>query len=158
MNERKQLWVILESVAICVLFASLWAMGGSKYFWGGQKWLRRFLAPSIFCLWAFLRSGFDWRYFLQMPLMMGAATLPYGADSLGVKWLLRILFGVGNGVASSVVNGWWKRWLLVGFSISLVITTSVVLGVYNPLSAMWEQFGIGFLIVFIPAMSVLRKV
>lgn len=157
MNERKQLWMILEAVGICVIFASLYAIGGSGDFFGGQKWIRRFLAPGIFCIWAFIRSGLDWRYLLQIGPMMGALCLPYGSDTLFGKTVLRGLFGLANGTASSIANGLHKRWLLSGFQVVLVTSVSIVFGVWNPLFAMPEQFVIGFIIVFIPAMSVRRS-
>ena len=94
-----------------------------------------------------------------LPLTrLGASTLPYGASDLGTKWLLRGLFGIANGAASSMANLLNKRFLLSGFSFVLVIATSIVFGVYNPLQSMPEQFVIGFLIAFIPAMSVRIKV
>lgn len=157
MNERSQLWLIVEAAIVCVIFGALWAIGGSGDFWGGQKWIRRFLAPAILTGWAFLRSGLDWRYLVQMPLMMGASTLPYGADDTVTKWILRGLFGVANGTAANIANLLNKRWLISGFSFVLIIAISIVFGVYNPFEAMWEQFVIGFMIAFFVALSVRRK-
>lgn len=146
---------LLETFALCLVFASLWAVGGSEDFFGGQKWIRRFLAPAVFSLWAFLRSGFNWHYLIQMPFMMGASTLPYGADSLTMKWFLRGLFGIVNGSAASVVNIWRKRLDLSIFSIILSITCNIYFGVYNPFSnAMTEQFLIGLIIILIPAFTI----
>lgn len=156
-GERKQLWIVLEAISVCALFGALWAIGGSDDFWGGQKWIRRFLGPFIFALWAFIRSGFDWRYFVQMPFLMGASTLPYGADTIGRKWLLRGLFGAANGVAASIVDAWKKRISVVIIILIVNITVSIGAGVYNQFSnAMAEQFLIGFMIVIFPALS-LRK-
>lgn len=153
MNERKQLWLIIEAAIICVIFASCWAIGGSGDFWGGQKWIRRFLGPAILGVWAFLRSGFDWRFLVQIPFMMGASTLPYGADDIGTKWLLRGLFGAANGTAANIANFWGKRILVGCFSFVLILATSIVFGVYNPLPAMWEQFVIGFEVAFFVCIS-----
>lgn len=158
MNERKQLWGILEAAIICIIFAACWAIGGSGDFWGGQKWIRRFLGPAILCGWSFFRSGWDWRYLVQMPFMMGASTLPYGADNTATKWLLRGLFGAANGIAANVANAWQGRWLISGFSFVLIIATSIAFGVYNPLpNAMVEQFVIGFMIAFFVAISIKNK-
>lgn len=157
MNERKQLWFIIEAFVIAGIFAALWAIGGSGDFWGGQKWIRRFLGPAVLCVWAFVRSGFNWRYLIQMPLMMGASTLPYGADDLGIKWLLRGLFGLVNGVSANVTNFWMRRWLVSGFSFVLILAASIAFGVYNPLPAMWEQFVIGCIIAFFVTLSVMPK-
>jgi len=157
MNERKQLWLILEAVLVCVIFAALYSAGGSGDF-GGLKWLRRFLAPSLFCVWAFLRSGLDWRYFIQMPLMMGSLCLPYGADDFIGKVFLRGCFGLANGAASAFVDAWHKRFIIAMLQLGIVVAVSIVSGALNPFpNAMVEQFVIGFVIVFIPAMSVGRK-
>lgn len=154
-KEQKQLLLIIETIVVCVVFASLYAIAGSEDFWGGQKWLRRFLAPALFAVWAFLRSGFNWRYFVQMPLMMGALTLPYGSESLGMKWFLRGLCGLANGASSSVVNYWDKSFLLAVFQTVLCVAISIVAGVYNPFdNAMKEQFVIALFIIAIPAFSV----
>lgn len=157
MKERKRLWFLLEAGVVCIVFAALWAVGGSDEFWDGQKWIRRFLGTGLLCLWAFLRSGFDWRYLIQMPLMMGASTLPYGANDTLTKWLLRGLFGVANGVAANTANLIHKRWLISGFSFVLIIASSIAFGVYNPFDAMTEQFVIGFMIAFFVVISVVPK-
>lgn len=158
MNERKQALVVLEAVGICVIFAALYMIGGSGEFWGGQKWLRRYLAPALFGVWAFFRSGMDWRYLAQMPLGFGALSLPYGADDFIQKVLLRAVFGVANGLAFSVANLINKRFVLVVLQGILVIGSSIGAGVFNPFqNAMVEQFFIGFIVIFIPAMSVGRR-
>lgn len=157
-NERSQLWIILEAMLICVVFASMYAIGGSGDFFGGQKWIRRFLAPSMFSAWAFLRGGGDWRYLVQMPLMMGALCLPYGADNLWGKIFLRGIFGAANGAASSVVNAWSKNWTLAIMHLVIVVTVRIGAGVWNQFpNAMAEQFVIGLVIILIPALSVRPK-
>lgn len=156
-DEQKQLLRMLEPLIVCVVFASLYCVGGSGDFWGGQKWLRRYLAPGLFCIWAFIRS-FDWRYFVQMPFMFGALCLPYGADSVFEKVVLRGIWGVANGVASSIRNFLvWKVALAIT-QIVIVTAVSVGLGVWNQTpNAMIEQFLIGFIIILIPAFTVERK-
>lgn len=153
MNERKQLLLIVEAAIVCVVFGALWAAGGSGDFWDGQKWLRRFLAPGLLGGWAFWRSGWDWRYLVQMPLMMAASTLPYGADDTFGKWIMRGLFGAANGVAANIAPALRKRFIISGFSFVLIVGTSITFGVYNPLPAMWEQFTIGFMIAFFVVMT-----
>lgn len=157
MNERKQLWFILEAFAVCGIFAALWAIGGSEDFWGGQKWIRRFLGVAILNVWAFIRSGLNWRYLVQMPVMMAASTLPYGADDTLTKWLLRGMFGAATGLGANVANLWMKRWLVSGFSFVLIVGSSIAFGVYNPLPAMWEQFVLGVFISFFVVISVAPK-
>lgn len=153
-TEQKQLIAILEPLIVCAIFASLYAIGGSGDFFGGQKWLRRYLAPALFSIWAFIRSGLDWRYLVQMPLMFGALCLPYGSDTLLGKIFLRASFGSANGIATSVRNALKKKLALVIAHIIICAIISVSLGVWNQTeNAIVEQFIIGFIIVFIPAFS-----
>lgn len=89
--------------------------------------------------------------------MMGASTLPYGADSHGMKWLLRFMCGTAYGISASVVNLWNRRFILTIIVLIISLITNIGLGVYNPLNAMAEQFVIGFIMVFLPALSVIKK-
>lgn len=150
--EQKQLRDILIKMAVVIIFASLYAAGGSADF-GGMKWLRRFLAPGVMVGGMFWFSR-DWRALVQLPFMFGALCLPYGADTLWGKIFLRASFGAANGVASSGNNLLKKRWLLAGFQIVFVTATSVCFGVWNPWdNAMQEQFVIGLAIAAIPVLS-----
>lgn len=156
-NERKQLWRVLEAVGVCVIFAACWAIGGSGDF-GGHKWIRRFLGPGLFGSWAFIRSGFNWRYLAQMPFMIGASTLPYGADTFGLKVLLRGVFGLANGTAAALADALSKRWAVVVMIVIINIIVSIGAGVWNQFSnAIAEQFLIGFMIVLLPALSLRKK-
>lgn len=156
-REQKQLLNFLEVMVVCLIFASLYAIGGSEDF-GGQKWVRRFLAPGLFGIWAFWRSG-DWRTIVQTPLMMGALTLPYGADIFLQKVWLRSLFGITNAIGSSFYAFFNGRFALVVIHILLNITASVGFGVWNPFigDAMKEQAAIGLIIILIPACSIIRR-
>lgn len=155
-TEQKQLLFVLEKALVCVIFASLYTMGGSGDF-GGYKWLRRFLAPGLYCLWAFLRS-FDWRYLASMPLMMGALTLPYGAEETGLKIWLRGVFGSANATATSIPQLLHKQFILPLMHLIIVMTASIGGGVFNQFpNAMVEQFIIGLAIILIPAMAVKRS-
>lgn len=157
-TEQKQLLRMIEPLIICAVFAALYAIGGSGEFWGGQKWIRRFLAPGIFCIWAFLRGGFDWRYFLQLPFMIGALTLPYDADDTVAKILLRSASGAANGVSTSIRYAMLKKWALAIVQIIICIAVSVGLGVWNQTpNAMTEQALIGFVMILIPAFTVSKK-
>lgn len=157
MTERKQLWYILECMTIAILFAGLYAAGGSEDF-GGHKWLRRILAPGIFTLWASFRS-LDVRYIIQMPLMYIALTLPYGVDNIFQKVFLRSIFGTANGLASTAVNLSYKRYFISIFHLIMVVLVSTGAGAWNPFdNAMIEQFLIGLTIVLIPALTVRRRI
>jgi hypothetical protein len=151
-TEQKQLRDILIKVAVVVVFASLYAAGGSGDF-GGLKWLRRFLAPAIM-VGAMCWTAKSLWPLVQLPFCWGALSLPYGADSTIGKVLLRASFGAANGVASSGLNLIRRKWLLAGLQTVLCVATSVVLGVWGGTgNAMVEQFLIGFMIAFLPVMT-----
>ena len=147
-EKKTQIKVILK-LLIVVVFASLYAWGGME-----MKWLRRFVAPAILCISSFAFSR-NWRYLVQMPAMFITLSLGYGADSVLTKILKRFIFGALNGVSSSVVNIWSKRWILVGFQIMLLIAAYIVFGVWNPLpSARAEEALLGALIASVSMLSV----
>jgi len=147
-EKKTQIKVILKLLVV-VVFASLYGWGGME-----MKWLRRFVAPAILCLSAFSFSR-NWRYLVQMPVMMITLSLGYGADSVIGKIFKRLMFGALNGSSSSTVNIWQKKWLPAGFQIVLVSAAYIVFGVWNPLpSARAEETLLGALIALIPMMSV----
>lgn len=147
-EKKTQIKVILKLLVV-VVFASLYGWGGME-----MKWLRRFVAPGILCLSAFGFSH-DWRYLVQMPAMMITLSLGYGADSVIGKIFKRCLFGTLNGISSSTVTIWQRRWFLVGFQIALITAAYIVFGVWNPLpSARAEETLLGALIALVPMISV----
>ena len=158
MNERKQSLVILEAFAVSGVFAFLYMIAGSGEFFDGAKWIRRFLAPSLFCLWAFWRSGWNWHYLAQAPLMMISLCLPYGADDTFWKVILRGFFGLANGGSSGLTLILQKRLGLAIAHICMVTASSIYLGAFNPLpNAMVEMFLIGLIIILIPSMTLIFK-
>lgn len=147
-TEQKQSVLFLVRSFGLVVFASLYAIGGSGDFFGGELWLRRWLAPAVLAAVAFLVS-WDWRMLAAYPLMGLALTLPYGADETWQKWLLRGLFGLSCALAYNIPNLLNRRWVLSGFGAVLAVVASVILGVYNPMpDAIIEQGCIGLLIGF----------
>lgn len=154
-EQRQALHVVIKFLIVLV-FAFLYMAGGSGDF-GGLKWLRRFLAPAILCLSMFAYSR-DWRCLVQMPLMMGALCLPYGADTTSAKIFLRGIFGLANGTASATVCFLRRSWLIAGMQVLVVTTASIVLGAFNPTpNAMTEQFWIGAVIALAPMMMAGKK-
>lgn len=154
-EKKTQIRVILKGLLI-VLFASLYAWGGMEY-----KWLRRFLAPSLLCI-GLLGFSRDWRYLLQVPLMMATLCLGYGSDMVAIKVLKRLVFGLANGTSSSAVLI-WKFWRKPSNALGVVITVQLILtaglitvfGVLNPMpSARAEEFLIGMIIALVPTLSV----
>lgn len=154
-EEQAHLRDILIKVGVVIAFASLYAMGGSADF-GGLKWLRRFLAPALMVGSMCWTAKSLWPL-VQLPLLFGALSLPYGADSTWGKVFLRASFGAANGLASSVFNFTRKNWIIAGLQIAIVTAVSVCLGVWNTTgNAMIEQFIIGFSIAFLPVMTANR--
>ncbi|MAE81675.1 MAG: hypothetical protein CMB80_02980 [Flammeovirgaceae bacterium] len=148
-NEKKiQLRVFLKLLVICIC-AGLYAWGGMEF-----KWLRRFVAPAVACLFAFAYSR-NWRYLIQMPVMFLTMSMGYGGDTLGEKIARRAVFGCANGISTSIVNGIKKNWLVVSFQMSLLIAAYIVFGVWNPLpNARVEETLLGLFCYAIPIMSV----
>ena len=138
-TEQKQLVVFALKILILLAFACLYAIGGSQDFWGGQLWIRRWMAPLFLTACAFIWTK-DWRYLIVYPLIGAALTLPYGADDIGHKMLLRLSFGLALGLGFNAVNLLKQKWILSGYGIFIGIVTSVVLGVWNPTpNAITEQ-------------------
>lgn len=156
-NERKEQLLVLVRCLFVVGFALLFAWGGIE-----SKYLRRFIAPAELSLGMFLFSR-DLRVFLQTPLMMITLSLGYGADSIGWKIFKRSIWGISNGLSSSGYNiisalANSHLWILVALQNVIVISSVVILGVFNPTAnARAEEFSIGCLIALLPMMSVRRK-
>jgi hypothetical protein len=147
-KEQKQLLFFVIRALGLLAFASLYAIGGSGDFWGGELWIRRWLAPFLLAGVGFGVS-LDWRMLAAYPVMGAALTLPYGADVEWQKWLLRGLFGLACGIAFNIPNFLNKRWVLAGYGIALGVTASILLGVFNLTpDAVIEQGCIGLLLGF----------
>lgn len=158
--EQKQLLGFVGRMLILIGFASLYAIGGSGDFWGGEKWIRRFLAPALLCGTGAV-IAWDWRQLVSYPLMAGALCLPYGVglgETTLAKVLGRLVFGLACSVAFNIPNALNGRWTLVILGLNAGILASVALGVFNPTSdAMVEQGCIAFLIAFTYVVGAQRK-
>lgn len=156
--EQKQLLGFLGKCAILIIFAALYAIGGSGDFWGGQKWIRRFLAPAILCLYGVIVSRGDWRSYAFYPLMAGALTLPYGADAFWMKFLLRGVDGIAYGVAFNLYNYFNYRFIVAIYGCILTVAASIVFGVFNPWpNPIIEQGLIGICICLTYVFNVRKK-
>jgi len=152
MSERKQVVNAIIKVWIAFIFALLYCLAGSEEF-GGLKWLRRFVAPTILCGGIFYFSK-DWRALVSLPVMFLSLSLGYGSDIELWKVIKRGIYGLANGISSSGKNILNKKWLLAGFQVALLISAYICFGVWNPFpDARVEEFFLGFLIAFIPIMS-----
>ena len=150
MEKRKQLEAFGRLLLVCIC-AGLYAWGGME-----NKWLRRFLAPGL-CAGGCFALTLDWRYFVQMPLMMASLSLGYAGDSVFGKVVKRAVFGFANGISGSVSDLWNKRFLISAFWTVFLTTAFIVIGVWNPLpNARIEELFLGVLVFIKPIMSARR--
>ena len=158
MSEKGAVKDLYIKFAICIVFSSLYMLGGWGEFFEGQKWLRRILAPLVLAGGLFYFSR-DWKSLLTAPLVGLGASLGYGGtNETWLKIIKRGYCGLILG-AGSVAGEWLnKKFLIAIFQTVLVTVSMILLGVYNPLSdARVEEFAIGFLICFLPMMATKRK-
>ena len=134
MNEKKQqLKEILKLIPV-IIFAICYALGGIEH-----KWIRRFLGPALFAITSYIINR-DKKVFYQMPLLMGALCIGYGATQTFLKVLKRFIAGFSAGL-TSIVYGKWKLFIA---NMILCIFASVYFGVVNPFnSARAEELIIG---------------
>lgn len=152
-EEIKQFLFYILAVAVLIIFSSLYAIGGSGDFWGGQLWIRRWLAPFIVCVYGAIVTRGDWKSYAFYPLICGSLCLPYGADTLLVKIILRGIFGLSVGLAFNLYNFLNDRSAIGIFGVLLAISGSIVLGVFNPMpNAIVEQ---GFIAILLSATYIL---
>jgi len=141
MNEKQIFKRVLVLSLALIIFSALYCLGGMD---GHEKWLRRFLAPSIL-VGAMFWSSRDPRVLLQLPFMFASLSLGYGADLVWSKILKRFMFGAANGLSFNIHNLWQKKYLWSGFHFVLVVGAYIVLGVWNPLHARIEEFMLALL-------------
>jgi hypothetical protein len=136
MTEKSQLKEALLKLGLVVIFAILYCLGGF-----GMLFLRRFVAPIVLGVGLFAITR-NWRSLLQGLLLIGTLSLGYGADSVIIKILKRLLFGVANGSTGLV----YQKWIVGIVNIILVTGLIVYLGVTNPFFARAEELVIGLII------------
>ena len=160
MNEVTLQWIQLLKLMILAGSAVLYGFGGVS-----GKWKRRFIAPFLLTggimgvsLWI---QTFSWYYAFFALLLAGAFSIGYGENSKLMKLtkskvLTRGIAGLAIGAAAlpiALVNG---AWILLCLHISFTISTSIILGVFNPTkSARAEETMIGFIAGFIPMMGMI---
>jgi hypothetical protein len=155
MNEKQQFRDVLIKVALVVLCATLYCLGGADF--GPGKWVRRFGMPLVLSGSIFWFSR-DWRAIITLPMTILGTSLGYGADETFLKIVKRLYCGVALGVGSSMADLLNKRFLIAVFQAITVTATMIVLGVWNVLpNARIEEFCIGFVICLFPIMSARRK-
>jgi hypothetical protein len=155
----EMIWVVAVGGFSSFVASLLYAIGGTKMSFGGQKWLRRYLGTALltvsasYTAWAI--GEWSWKLLLMYPCLVGGMSLGYGADTTCEKILRRFIFA--SGVLMACFVGLWyveftsSGWIV--FSIaSIVGLTSVIMGAFNPWkNAPVEQYLIcQVLTMFIP--------
>ena len=128
MKSDKRLQLRLSIAVICCAVCAV------LYSWGGveAKWLRRFVMPAVFFATAFGLTR-NWRVLITAPLAVLGLCLGYGADVVWLKAVKRAYCGVlvGAGLSQSIA-----------YSV-FAMSASVVLGVFNPFPARYEEMLLG---------------
>lgn len=147
MKEGVQLRKSLIKLLIAGIFAVLYSLGGMEH-----KWLRRFLAPFILCGGTFYFSK-DWRSLISFPVMCLSLSLGYGADETITKIIKRGVFGLANGISTSLLNIIRKKYAWALFQVILLVSAYIIFGVWGLVDARTEELFLGFLVAFLFIMS-----
>ena len=125
-DKKLQLRLTVAVIAIAVC-SSLYSWGGVEF-----KWLRRFVMPAVFFATAFGLTR-NWKVLIGAPFAVLGLCLGYGADTIWMKVIKRGYCGllVGGGFSQNV---WYA-----GFAVFM----SIVLGVFNPFPARYEEMLLG---------------
>lgn len=127
------------------------------YGWGGisGKWKRRYIGSAWMMLgiFAVAQTVNNWSYWylLYWPLLVGALSLGYGAETTKGKLVQRAKVGLALGLTPlplAIIN---QAWLLLGLHTFLCLAVCIVLGVWNPMrNARDEETAIGTTAGFLP--------
>jgi len=153
MSENFLQLLTIVKVVICLVYAWLYASGGIA-----GKWKRRFIAPGILvgaiCLFSVLNGTFNWWYLTTLPALIGALTLPYGADETKEKIVKRFICALALIVAPIslfIINGAWAG---LAIHAGLCLCSHIILGVINPFNARIEETLIALFTSIIPIMVI----
>lgn len=128
-------------IAIIAVSAILYMLGGTAMSFGGQKWIRRFLASFLLAVavnvTALVIGKWTWQYTLTWPALIFGFSLGYGADRFFTKIVRRSVYALGV-ISASVFCLWAINWSIMGIGILICQVVlggiSVFLGVKNPYS------------------------
>jgi hypothetical protein len=153
MNEYLlQLFAVLRIFWV-LLYAYLYGLGGIS-----NKWVRRYVGSAWLVLGYIgfsLQTGVFSPYLLIcLPLLIGATSIGYGADDVGIKIFKRFYCGALYAVAALPVAFVTGNWVMFALHTVLCVGFSVVLGVVNPVYARKEETLIGLAIGLLPTFMV----
>ena len=148
MSEIGLLFLGASKLVIALVAGVLYSLGGRD---GVSKGVRRFgvsaLLISCVVLFSLLNHSFSPWFLCSLPLYVAALSLGYGADKTYRKIIKRGIFGLAvacAGLPIVIVTGVWSLWIL---QVILAISSCIILGVLNALTASQEELCIGFLSV-----------
>ena len=157
----ENIWLIALGGGASFIASVLYMVGGTNMggSFGGQKWLRRYIATFILAAAAngiaIALSVWSWQLILMWPCLIGGFSLGYGGDSTAEKAIKRAVFAAGA-LSACMVGVWYAgftgaAWLVFGIA-GAIAATSVLLGVFNPFNnAPLEQYLIcQVLTLFVP--------
>ena len=146
MSEYSLQFIVFGKFILLSVYALLYGLGGIS-----NKWIRRFVAPIVLMAGMFfLSSEFSLWYLLYTPLLIGALTLPYGADTTGTKVIKRLIVGLALASAPLSIFIVHQSWIMLGVHLALCLTAHIVFGVFNPVNPRMEESLIAFLSAVIP--------
>jgi len=154
MDENTLQWIAILKVLLVAGFAGLYGFGGVS-----GKFKRRFIAPVLlgigisgFTLWT---DTFNLLSLLCVPLLFGALSLGYGADTTGEKIKKRAIAGSAAACCFIPLFAVYNAWSLLFLHIFVCTATSIVAGVWNQTSsARTEETLIGAMYAMIPIMTI----
>jgi hypothetical protein len=154
MDEVTLQWISILKILLIAVFAGLYGFGGIS-----GKWKRRYIAPVVLvagiCGFGLWLGSFTYWYLLCAPLLFGALSLGYGADTVAEKIKKRTIYGLACAAATLPIFIVQQAYTLIPANILVVVCISVVAGVWNQTSsARAEETLIGAAIVLIPTFVV----
>lgn len=152
MSEITYTILVLFKFLAVFVFGMLYGIGGMA---GTPKAIRRYIGPAVLGLFiigiSLFQQTFNWIYLLYIPSLMGALTLPYGANNTIEKIVKRGIYGFATGIASIWIALGSGNYYLFIINLILNICISILFGVWNPCrSARDEESFIGASEVLVP--------
>lgn len=152
MNEWQLVWLIALKLIAILFFAICYTIGGRDF-----RWVRRYLGGFGFVFLVCLASLLDGTFkiipiliLLLFPLGLRFGT---GEERTIGKFIPRLIYGFYFGMIGMAIGIFSGHLILGCFHFALALTSSVVLGVFNPVHAVAEEALIAVGIsLFIPFM------
>lgn len=149
MNE----WTLQLLAALRILwvtiFAYLYGVGGIN-----NKATRRYLGTLWltlgFITFSLIDGSFSWFYLLCYPLLVGATSLGYGAETTAGKIFKRSYCGLAYAFAALPIAFVTGNWVVYALHTMMCLVFSIVLGTVNPVHARKEETLMGLTIGLLP--------